>query len=398
MQTKYARPVPVQAITPTKKMQLLKFLRDFEFSGKIIWRNSSTIRWIAFYRAGHLMYATGEGAAKRWERSLKKHGIGHQVSARLLQPGFSVDRKLDLLDHQEYVRLGEYVNLGELTQAQAAEIIRSLLEEILLDLFLAKDVIFTVVEDDAITPIENPILVNETDIFQAVSGLWEKWGRLNINGCLPTLAPVIKQPEKIQEKTNRQLYEVLTALLDGRHTLWDLAAKMNRDVVQITQALNTFIQFGWIELQIPSDEPRSPQMVRAEVPALSQTKTDILVACVDDSPLICQSMEKIVTAQGYQFVSVLDPLRAISTLLSKKPDIIFLDLVMPYTNGYEICSRLRKASQFSTTPIIILSGNDGVVDQVRARLMGATDFVSKPVDSGIILSAIRQHLKSPALA
>jgi chemotaxis family two-component system response regulator PixG len=80
-------------------------------------------------------------------------------------------------------------------------------------------------------------------------------------------------------------------------------------------------------------------------------------------------------------------------MLARKPDVIFLDLVMPNTNGYEICAQLRKLSFFRNTPILILTGNDGIVDRVRAKLVGASDFLNKPVDAGIVLSVIRKHLE-----
>ncbi|HEY9880045.1 MAG TPA: response regulator, partial [Leptolyngbyaceae cyanobacterium] len=73
------------------------------------------------------------------------------------------------------------------------------------------------------------------------------------------------------------------------------------------------------------------------------------------------------------------------------------DLIMPGTNGYEICGQLRKVSLFKETPIIILSGNDGLVDQVRARLLGATDFLSKPIEPVVILSIIQKHLGQMAV-
>jgi chemotaxis family two-component system response regulator PixG len=65
---------------------------------------------------------------------------------------------------------------------------------------------------------------------------------------------------------------------------------------------------------------------------------------------------------------------------------------MPNTNGYEICTQLRKVSTFRNTPIIILTGNDGIIDRVRAKLVGATDFLSKPVNVEIVLAVARQHL------
>jgi len=119
-----------------------------------------------------------------------------------------------------------------------------------------------------------------------------------------------------------------------------------------------------------------------------------IIACVHNSPLICQGMERILTDAGYQFVAIQDSLRAIATLLIRKPDLIFLDLVMPNTNGYEICTQLRKVSTFRNTPIIILTGNDGIIDRVRAKLVRASGFLSKPIDAETVLEAVRQHLNT----
>ncbi|HEY9599300.1 MAG TPA: response regulator, partial [Cyanophyceae cyanobacterium] len=104
----------------------------------------------------------------------------------------------------------------------------------------------------------------------------------------------------------------------------------------------------------------------------------------------------LLTAAGYRFVGVQDGLRAIATILVRKPDAIFLDLVMPNTNGYEICGQLRKLPSFKNTPILILTGNDGIVDRVRAKLVGASDFLNKPVDAGVVLSVLRKHLQQGA--
>ena len=76
------------------------------------------------------------------------------------------------------------------------------------------------------------------------------------------------------------------------------------------------------------------------------------------------------------------------------PDLVLLDLMMPNTNGYELCEKLRKLSAFRTTPILILTGNDGIVDRVRAKMVGSSDFLSKArVDTKTVLGAIRKHLR-----
>ena len=121
------------------------------------------------------------------------------------------------------------------------------------------------------------------------------------------------------------------------------------------------------------------------------------VACVDDSPFVCERLEKIFRGAGYQFVSVLDSMKALPILIAKKPQLIFLDLVMPNASGYEICSRLRKVSTFRQTPIVILTGNDGVIDRVRAKVVGATDFLAKPVQSDLVLEVANKYLKTKSI-
>jgi chemotaxis family two-component system response regulator PixG len=73
-------------------------------------------------------------------------------------------------------------------------------------------------------------------------------------------------------------------------------------------------------------------------------------------------------------------------------ELIFLDLVMPNTNGYELCSFLRKSSTFENTPIVILTGHDGVVDRVRAMMAGSSDFMSKPPEADKVLQVVRKYL------
>jgi chemotaxis family two-component system response regulator PixG len=156
------------------------------------------------------------------------------------------------------------------------------------------------------------------------------------------------------------------------------------------------VQLGLVQLVKVSDIPPPVSPPLAEKLSGTISPHRILVACIDDSPVICQTMQQIITKAGYQFVSEMDGLRAIAVLLSRKPDVIFLDLIMPNTNGYEICSQLRKLSYFRTTPIIILTGNDGIVDRVRAKMVGSTDFISKPVEAEVVLGTMTKYLKQEA--
>ncbi|MEH2176770.1 response regulator [Nostoc sp.] len=130
-------------------------------------------------------------------------------------------------------------------------------------------------------------------------------------------------------------------------------------------------------------------------PVASKAIIDVsrpLVACVDDSPTICRSLEEILTHQGYRFVGIQDSLTAVLKLIKSKPDFIFLDLLMPKVNGYEICSQIRKTPSLKDVPVVILTGKDGIVDRMRAKLVGATDFLGKPVEQDKVLNMLHKYL------
>jgi chemotaxis family two-component system response regulator PixG len=104
-------------------------------------------------------------------------------------------------------------------------------------------------------------------------------------------------------------------------------------------------------------------------------------------------MQKILEEAGYQFIGIQDSIKALPTLIETKPDLIFLDLIMPIANGYEICTQIRRVSWLKETPVIILTGNDGIVDRVRAKMVGSSDFLSKPVNAEKVLAAVKKHLE-----
>lgn len=401
MQTGSFRNDQSQITLVVKIVEFFQAIASIEFTGKVVWLDAAQTKRIFFYDSGRLVFAVSDKhCLRRWRRNVQLYYPQIQSKIQELDYEVSVDSSLDLLDHKDYAQLHSWVQGKKVSQEIAGKIIQGIVGEILFDLFSSSELSYKLLQGKTTSADIEPVITDDQALLENVHHLWITWQKLNVDNHSPDQAPVIRKSEQIRDRTNEQLYHLLVSLLDGRNTLRDVAVKTKRDIIQITQALKSFIKLGWIDLiDIPDYAPStSATDYNVEIEVISPNVSNIpknypLIACVDDSASVCQSMERIVKSKGYQFVAVLDAQRALSTLLARKPNIIFLDLVMPYTNGYEICSRLRKVSKFSNIPIIILSGNDGVVDQVRARLMGATDFVSKPVDSAIILNTIHRYLK-----
>jgi chemotaxis family two-component system response regulator PixG len=131
------------------------------------------------------------------------------------------------------------------------------------------------------------------------------------------------------------------------------------------------------------------------VPLVKSQPTSSLVAYVDDSPSDRFKMDKIVSLAGYRLLSVKEPIMALPILLEYKPNLIFLDLVMPIVNGYEICAQLRRVSSFKNTPVIIITSNKGIIDRVRSKIVGASGFLAKPINAKKVLKILQKHLPTP---
>jgi CheY-like chemotaxis protein len=232
--------------------------------------------------------------------------------------------------------------------------------------------------------------------------VWEAWQQAALVDFSPNLAPVISKARELQRQTSPLAYHNLVALADGNQSFRDLAVKLRQNLVPLTQSLMPYIRKGLIEVVEVADvnyssnsvTPPKSQPAQAQtsaIPVQPQPSTP-LVVYIDDSPNDSRTMSYILSQAGYRFINVQDPVKALPTLLEHKPDLIFLDLVMPVANGYEICAQIRRISAFKDTPVIILTSNDGIVDRVRAKMVGSSGFLTKPIESDKVLKTLQRHL------
>ena len=389
---------PIKEFTVTRQTGFFENLKQPRFSGQLLLTDSNKTKWLFYLYLGRLVYATGGiHPVRRWRRNLVAY-LPHLPSHTS-----AIQEDIERLELDkgkkcwEYELLCFWVEQHKVNLEQAAKMIRHTIVEVLFDINQTMQVTGKLRSSKNIPMSSKLVLIDAEQAIAESRKLWQAWQKAKIADRSPDMAPVIIQPVELQQQTSPQAYRALTQLLDGQRTLRDLAVRMKRDVLTLTRSLLPYLQRGSVKLVEIPDLP-VPVTLRKLHLGDSTTKTEQpLIACVDDSPLICQTMEKIILGSGYRFVGINDALRAIAILLARKPDLIFLDLVMPNANGYEICGQLRKLTFFKNTPIIILTGNDGIIDRVRAKMVGSSDFIGKPVDSSIVLDIIRKHLKlSPA--
>lgn len=122
-----------------------------------------------------------------------------------------------------------------------------------------------------------------------------------------------------------------------------------------------------------------------------------VVVCIDDSKTVQRQVQMTLEIAGYQVVSITEPDRAITTLVHHKPAVILMDINMPKIDGYELCRRFRQAKHLQNVPIVMLTGRDGFLDRLRAKLAGVTSYLTKPFEPAQLLHEIQQ-LAQPVLS
>ena len=134
--------------------------------------------------------------------------------------------------------------------------------------------------------------------------------------------------------------------------------------------------------------------MEAENDAADAPQGAITVMVVDDSKTIRNVATKLLHKEGYTVVTADDGFEALPKIVDHRPDIIFLDVMMPRLDGYQTCSVIKNNVQFKDTPIVMLSSKDGVFDKAKGRLVGSEQFVSKPFTKEDLLEAIEQHARA----
>ncbi len=118
------------------------------------------------------------------------------------------------------------------------------------------------------------------------------------------------------------------------------------------------------------------------------TVKKIKILVVDDSKTIRRTAEILLTKAGFNVSTAQDGFEALSKIGALRPDFVFLDVLMPRLDGYQTCILLRHNPEFRNLPVCMLSGQDALVDRVRARIVGANGYITKPFTREALLRVI----------
>jgi twitching motility two-component system response regulator PilG len=342
-------------------IQLIEFGQR---TGELLIESSTGQFWFLFFDNGELIYATDTDSNLTRLRDYL-HGLGldhaleHLSSSKL---GINV---------LEYGQIWTLLESKVISSAQAKLILESTIREVLFDIIGLYQGTFVFEISAALTPKLTRFKFSEfSSEYSQQLQTWKKF--------YPVLQSVDQCPVLLKDMA----LPSLNAWIDGKTTLRQLSRYEGLDISQIGQLIYDAIAFG--QVAITPLAMSLPQQLKVQSPR---------ILCIDDSVTICRAVEYILHNHGFQVMAVSSPTKALSLVFQHNPDLILCDITMPELDGYELCGMLRKSSAFAKVPIIMLTGKDGFIDRVKARMVGATEYLTKPFGEKELLTTVEKYCK-----
>lgn len=118
------------------------------------------------------------------------------------------------------------------------------------------------------------------------------------------------------------------------------------------------------------------------------------ILIVDDEPYVVRSLMFVLKKEGYKTIGAYNGEEAIQKAKEEKPDLIFLDIMMPKMNGYEVCQKLKENEETKNIYVIILTAKGQKGDKMKGAEVGANEYITKPFSPSKVVQRMKEIFKS----
>ncbi len=378
---KYYQSESLHLEATTSVVQALKEITNKQLSGQLIIRsfNDPSNGWRVYVGRGKVHYATSLVANQQRMDYLLSQWF----------PNLKVASSID--SNNEYNFLSSCWHSGQISFHQLRDLMYRLTQEALIHCLAFPPAQLEFQSHMGLDPIIVSASVKE--IASPIRPQVLEWKKLAQGIASPLQQVGIEHPNQfynaiastISKEGSSKLSKDLTSLikpLTQFPNLYQLAKQVNLDPLSLAQQLQPYLNQKQLQVQ-PYQSSDTPQ---GEAP---------VIACIDDSHAVQRNVKLILERAGYQVVSITDPTHALTNLARCKPILILMDITMPEMNGYDLSRILRKSQSLADVPIVMLTGRDGVVDRVRARMVGANSYITKPFNPNQLIQLVQQLTRQP---
>src|SRR4051812_22748003 len=116
------------------------------------------------------------------------------------------------------------------------------------------------------------------------------------------------------------------------------------------------------------------------------------ILVIDDEPYILRSLSYLLQREGYSVATASNGEEGLARVRSLRPPLVFLDIMMPNMNGYEVCEQVKQDPKLDGTYVIMLSAKGQQIDRERGLLGGADEYMTKPFSPREVAQRVRAIL------
>jgi len=396
----------------TKRDSFISFSRD-------------RLTWSFYFAQGKLLYATNSlDSFERLERQLRRLSrevptLNEKMRSQLR---LMFDETEDAGVPIEYMALIWLVTEQLLPKASAIKALVRMTQEVLETFLALPDGTFLIEKETRSLP-GICCAFGLSKILELVAKRLQAWQNMGPMIFSPYQCPYLVSQTIAEKRLPADTVQQLGRILRG-FNLYQLGAMLGRDEITVAKQLLPLVRDGAILLRDPvppfdllprfyrlNPEEEAENLFRlSETFVEEETEEDTQgfssitqsvnnqklktwkIACIDDSQAMLNEIERLLDTEEYEVALINDSLKALMKLASIRPDLILLDVGMPNVDGYQLCALIRKTHMFKETPVVMVTGHKGLLDRARARLAGATDYLTKPFTQVDLLKMVMRHL------
>lgn len=376
----------------------------------------ATVTWWVYRVQGEIIYITHSvDPVDRIDSHLRR--LSHTIPVLTAEVRSQVRHSLEAHKSQpggEYKTICELIHQAILTQQTAQDLCQVLSQEALECLLAANSGTSQIYQVFLTFPDAFPL--NLTQLLKNSRSRVSEWLKFSPQVWSPYQRPYLMPQATAVQKLPLAQQENLGRILRG-FSFRQLGILLQQDELSLVQRLLPLIQQKAIVLRDPQtpfdqlpkwEHSASSEQSEASVPppplqSLQQGGTLFesnsigskrsKIACIDDSPAILQTIERFLGKEEVNLKIINNSMTALLEIMRFKPDLILMDVGMPQVDGYELCKLIRRHQLFKTTPIIMVTGNTGLIDRAKAKLAGATDYMTKPFTQDELLTMVFRHVR-----
>lgn len=338
--------------------------------------------WFVFFLNGQIAYAADNNSSLS---RLRDYARRYRVDVTLNSQSVP---SIAATNAPEYGYLWALLENHVLTPAQGRSILQSMVKETLFDLLSLHNGSFIFEIGPALAPQLMTLEIGP--VVAKIMKQVQEWKQFHPHIQSPDQCPVITDAAKLRQALPENTFKILEHWADGKTSIRRMARYLNREILPVARAIYPYVKQGWVQLLYSG--PVATTTGR-ELLLFPETGSKSIVF-IDDGIATCKAVEYTLKQHDYAVAAISNPVKALSLVFELKPDLILCDIAMPGLDGYEICAMLRRSTAFRQTPIVMLTSKDGFIDRVKARMVGATDYLTKPFGDSELLMLVEKYVGS----